>query len=341
MTYAVEFDNVSRLYGDVRAVDGVSIAIKDGEFFSMLGPSGSGKTTCLRLIAGFEQLSGGAISIFGKPASNLPPWERDVNTVFQDYALFPHMSILDNVAYGLMVKGVDKKQRHAMAQEALEKVALGFVQQRKPSQLSGGQRQRVAIARALVNEPRVLLLDEPLGALDLKLREQMQLELKKLQQSLGITFIFVTHDQGEALSMSDRVAVFNNGRIEQVDSPRDLYMRPRTPFVAGFVGTSNVFDALMADKLCGMTGSFALRPEHIRFNIPGEVQRGIAGCRNQIVTPFGHQTDHFIGSRGGFHIHRAACLFFELRYPVVLFISLSAFDVSRPGDNIQSPFRFI
>ena len=219
----------------------------------MLGPSGSSKTTCLRLIAGFEQLSGGAISIFGKPASNLPPWERDVNTVFQDYALFPHMSILDNVAYGLMVKGVNKKQR-------------------KPSQLSGGQRQRVAIARALVNEPRVLLLDEPLGALDLKLREQMQLELKKLQQSLGITFIFVTHDQGEALSMSDRVAVFNNGRIEQVDSPRDLYMRPRTPFVAGFVGTSNVFDGLMAEKLCGMTGSFALRPEHIRLNTPGELQ---------------------------------------------------------------------
>lgn len=272
MTYAVEFDNVSRLYGDVRAVDGVSIAIKDGEFFSMLGPSGSGKTTCLRLIAGFEQLSGGAITIFGKPASNLPPWERDVNTVFQDYALFPHMSILDNVAYGLMVKGVDKKQRYIMAQEALEKVALGFVLQRKPSQLSGGQRQRVAIARALVNEPRVLLLDEPLGALDLKLREQMQLELKKLQQSLGITFIFVTHDQGEALSMSDRVAVFNNGRIEQVDSPRDLYMRPRTPFVAGFVGTSNVFAPLIAEKLCGMMGSFALRPEHIRLNTPGEVQ---------------------------------------------------------------------
>ncbi|EOQ65634.1 ABC transporter ATP-binding protein [Escherichia sp. KTE31] len=182
------------------------------------------------------------------------------------------MSILDNVAYGLMVKGVEKKQRYIMAQEALEKVALGFVQQRKPSQLSGGQRQRVAIARALVNEPRVLLLDEPLGALDLKLREQMQLELKKLQQSLGITFIFVTHDQGEALSMSDRVAVFNNGRIEQVDSPRDLYMRPRTPFVAGFVGTSNVFDALMAEKLCGMMGSFALRPEHIRLNTSGEVQ---------------------------------------------------------------------
>lgn len=181
MTYAVEFHNVSRLYGDVRAVDGVSIAINDGEFFSMLGPSGSGKTTCLRLIAGFEQLSGGAITIFGKQASELPPWERDVNTVFQDYALFPHMSILDNVAYGLMVKGIDKKQRHAKAREALDKVALGFVYERKPSQLSGGQRQRVAIARALVNEPRVLLLDEPLGALDLKLREQMQLELKKLQ----------------------------------------------------------------------------------------------------------------------------------------------------------------
>ncbi|XHA14441.1 ABC transporter ATP-binding protein [Citrobacter farmeri] len=272
MTYAVEFDNVSRLYGDVRAVDGVSIAIKDGEFFSMLGPSGSGKTTCLRLIAGFEQLSGGSIAIFGKPASDLPPWERDVNTVFQDYALFPHMSILDNVAYGLMVKGVDKKQRQAQAREALEKVALGFTFERKPSQLSGGQRQRVAIARALVNEPRVLLLDEPLGALDLKLREQMQLELKKLQQSLGITFIFVTHDQGEALSMSDRVAVFNNGRIEQVDSPRELYMRPRTPFVAGFVGTSNVFDPEMASNVCGMTGSFSLRPEHIRLNTPGEIQ---------------------------------------------------------------------
>ncbi|CAI9396619.1 TPA: ABC transporter ATP-binding protein [Citrobacter amalonaticus] len=272
MTYAVEFDNVSRLYGDVRAVDGVSIAIKDGEFFSMLGPSGSGKTTCLRLIAGFEQLSGGSIAIFGKPASDLPPWERDVNTVFQDYALFPHMSILDNVAYGLMVKGVNKKQRQAQAREALEKVALGFTFERKPSQLSGGQRQRVAIARALVNEPRVLLLDEPLGALDLKLREQMQLELKKLQQSLGITFIFVTHDQGEALSMSDRVAVFNNGRIEQVDSPRELYMRPRTPFVAGFVGTSNVFDPAMASNVCGMTGSFSLRPEHIRLNTPGEIQ---------------------------------------------------------------------
>lgn len=276
MSYAVEFSNVSRVYGDVRAVDGVSIAINDGEFFSMLGPSGSGKTTCLRLIAGFEQLSGGAIHIFGRDASVLPPWERDVNTVFQDYALFPHMSVLDNVAYGLMVKGIDKKQRHARAREALEKVALGFVHSRRPSQLSGGQRQRVAIARALVNEPRVLLLDEPLGALDLKLREQMQLELKKLQQDLGITFIFVTHDQGEALSMSDRVAVFNNGKIEQVDAPRELYLRPRTPFVAGFVGTSNVFDPGLATTLCAMQGSYSLRPEHIRLNTPGEIEvRGV------------------------------------------------------------------
>ena len=182
------------------------------------------------------------------------------------------MSILDNVAYGLMVKGIGKKERHFRAQEALEKVALGFVHTRKPSQLSGGQRQRVAIARALVNEPRVLLLDEPLGALDLKLREQMQVELKKLQQALGITFIFVTHDQGEALSMSDRVAVFNNGRIEQVDTPRELYMRPRTPFVASFVGTSNVFDAALAQKVCGMQGAYSLRPEHIRLNESGEVQ---------------------------------------------------------------------
>ncbi|MGY5957020.1 Spermidine/putrescine import ATP-binding protein PotA [Kosakonia sp. BK9b] len=272
MTYAVEFDAVSRLYGDVRAVDGVSIAVNDGEFFSMLGPSGSGKTTCLRLIAGFEQLSGGTLRIFGREASELPPWQRDVNTVFQDYALFPHMSILDNVAYGLMVKGMDKKQRHARAHEALEKVALRFVHSRKPSQLSGGQRQRVAIARALVNEPRVLLLDEPLGALDLKLREQMQLELKKLQQELGITFIFVTHDQGEALSMSDRVAVFNNGKIEQIDTPRELYLRPHTPFVASFVGTSNVFDGELSTTLCGMNGLYSLRPEHIRLNSPGEIE---------------------------------------------------------------------
>jgi putative spermidine/putrescine transport system ATP-binding protein len=266
MPYAVQFRNVSRLYGDVRAVDNVSIDIEDGEFFSMLGPSGSGKTTCLRLIAGFEQVTSGEIAIFGKPAQDVQPYQRDVNTVFQDYALFPHMTVLENVAYGLMVKGVDKKTRLAKAQEALERVALGFVHARKPSQLSGGQRQRVALARALVNRPRVLLLDEPLGALDLKLREQMQGELKKLQRELGITFIFVTHDQSEALSMSDRVAVFNNGRIEQVDTPRQLYMQPRTAFVASFVGTSNVLQPALSGKVCGEEGLFSLRPEHIVLN---------------------------------------------------------------------------
>ncbi|WP_304166108.1 ABC transporter ATP-binding protein [Lonsdalea britannica] len=265
MSNAVEFIDVSRHFGDVRAVDRVSIDIKDGEFFSMLGPSGSGKTTCLRLIAGFEQLSSGSIRIHGREASGLPPYQRDVNTVFQDYALFPHMTVLDNVAYGLRVKGVGKNERRARAQEALERVALGFVAARKPAQLSGGQRQRVALARALVNQPSVLLLDEPLGALDLKLREQMQGELKTLQRQLGITFIFVTHDQSEALSMSDRVAVFNNGRIEQVDTPRELYMNPKTPFVAEFVGTSNVLSSEQALRLTGAAGCFAVRPEHIRL----------------------------------------------------------------------------
>ena len=220
-------------------------------------------------------------------AANLPPYQRDVNTVFQDYALFPHMSVLENVAYGLMVKGVAKRERLARAQEALESVALGFVAERKPAHLSGGQRQRVALARALVNRPRVLLLDEPLGALDLKLREQMQGELKKLQRQLGITFIFVTHDQSEALSMSDRVAVFNNGRIEQVDTPRELYMRPKTPFVAEFVGTSNVVRSELAQRLLGESRTFSIRPEHIRLlEHGGAAQDEIryrARCRKSIT----------------------------------------------------------
>src|SRR5471032_2102966 len=262
---AVQFINVSRLYGETKAVDNVSIDIQDGEFFSMLGPSGSGKTTCLRLIAGFETLTSGSVRIHGKEASQLAPYERDVNTVFQDYALFPHMTVLENVAYGLMVKGVGKKERNIRAMESLERVALGFTAARKPAFLSGGQRQRVALARALVNQPSVLLLDEPLGALDLKLREQMQGELKKLQRELGITFIFVTHDQSEALSMSDRVAVFNNGRIEQVDSPRNLYMKPATVFVAEFVGTSNVIRGDLAKQLCGSDLPLSIRPEHVRF----------------------------------------------------------------------------
>jgi putative spermidine/putrescine transport system ATP-binding protein len=262
MTVAVQFTDVSRLFGEVKAVDRVTIAIQDGEFFSMLGPSGSGKTTCLRLIAGFEQPTTGSIQIHGVEASGLPPYQRDVNTVFQDYALFPHMNVLDNVAYGLKVKGVGKSERLQRAEEALAMVALDGFGKRKPAAMSGGQRQRVALARALVNRPRVLLLDEPLGALDLKLREQMQSELKKLQRQLGITFIFVTHDQSEALSMSDRVAVFNNGRIEQVDTPRNLYMQPATPFVAEFVGTSNVLRGELSAQLLGLPGAYSIRPEH-------------------------------------------------------------------------------
>lgn len=265
MTFAVQFTHVSRQFGDVKAVDRVSIDVKDGEFFSMLGPSGSGKTTCLRLIAGFEQPSAGSIRIHGEEAAGLAPYLRDVNTVFQDYALFPHMNVRDNVAYGLKVKGVAKRERLSRAEDALAMVALDGYGNRKPAQLSGGQRQRVALARALVNRPRVLLLDEPLGALDLKLREQMQSELKKLQRQLGITFIFVTHDQTEALSMSDRVAVFNKGRIEQVDTPRNLYMKPATTFVAEFVGTSNVLRGELAHQLSGTLTAFSIRPEHIRF----------------------------------------------------------------------------
>jgi putative spermidine/putrescine transport system ATP-binding protein len=270
MTTAIEFRNVSRVFGTTRAVDDVSLTIEDGEFFAMLGPSGSGKTTCLRLVAGFEHPDAGQLLIHGKDSGNLPPYERDVNTVFQDYALFPHMSVLDNVAYGPMVRGIPKAKRHTMAEEILELVKLPGFGGRKPSELSGGQRQRVALARALVNHPRILLLDEPLGALDLKLREQMQAELKALQRRLGITFVFVTHDQGEALSMADRVAVFNQGRIEQLDAPRQLYRHPRTLFVANFVGTANVLAGEAARRIAGREQPFALRPERIRIARPDE-----------------------------------------------------------------------
>ena len=270
MIIAVEFTHVSRHYGTknniVKAVDDVTISIAEGEFFSMLGSSGSGKTTCLRLIAGFEQPTHGSIKIFGADTTNAPPYEREVNTVFQDYALFPHMNVLENVAYGLVVKGVAKNECISRAEAALNMVALGEYGQRKPGELSGGQRQRVALARALVNKPRVLLLDEPLGALDLKLREQMQSELKNLHKQLGITFIYVTHDQTEALSMSDRVAVFNRGKIEQVDSPRNLYMQPKTSFVADFVGTSNVIQGELALLITGKNHPFSIRPEHIFFD---------------------------------------------------------------------------
>lgn len=269
-TVAVRFENVSRHFGSVRAVDNVDLDIARGEFFAMLGPSGSGKTTCLRLIAGFEQPTSGHIEIFGETAEGVPPYRRNVNTVFQDYALFPHMNVQDNVAYGLMVKGVDRAERHSKADAALALVKLGGYGSRRPGQLSGGQRQRVALARALVNEPSVLLLDEPLGALDLKLREQMQVELKSLQRELGITFVFVTHDQGEALSMADRVAIFNDGKIVQVGRPVDVYERPQTRFVADFVGSSNVLPPTVTSSF-GLPSKWAsLRPEKVRLLAPKE-----------------------------------------------------------------------
>ncbi len=263
MTPAVRFEHVSRHFGTVRAVDDVTLDIAAGEFFAMLGPSGSGKTTCLRLIAGFDQSNSGQLYIFGDNAVGVPPYRRNVNTVFQDYALFPHMTVLENIGYGLMVRGMAKSERDRKAAEALELVALPGFGGRRPSQLSGGQRQRVALARALVNQPKVLLLDEPLGALDLKLREQMQVELKALQRNLGITFVFVTHDQGEALSMADRVAIFNEGRIVQVGTPEDIYERPRTRFVADFVGSSNVLDPAFAKSAGGPAKWASLRPEKI------------------------------------------------------------------------------
>ncbi len=263
MTPAVRFENVSRHFGAVRAVDDVTLDIAAGEFFAMLGPSGSGKTTCLRLIAGFEQPNSGRIDIFGQNAVGVPPYRRNVNTVFQDYALFPHMTVLENIGYGLMVRGIAKGERDRKAEETLELVALPGFGERRPSQLSGGQRQRVALARALVNEPKVLLLDEPLGALDLKLREQMQVELKALQRNLGITFVFVTHDQGEALSMADRVAIFNNGRIIQVGTPEDIYERPAMRFVADFVGSSNVLAPDFTARTGGPAKWTSLRPEKI------------------------------------------------------------------------------
>lgn len=265
-TPAVRFDEVSRYFGEVKAVDHADLEIRDGEFFSMLGPSGSGKTTCLRMIAGFDRPTSGHIYLYGQDVSDLPPYERSVNTVFQDYALFPHMNVGDNIAYGLMVKKVPRPERMKRVDEMLELVRLAGFAGRKPSQLSGGQRQRVALARALINHPKVLLLDEPLGALDLKLRQQMQVELKAIQQRVGITFIFVTHDQEEALTMSDRIAVFNEGKIVQVGTPAEVYERPASPFVAGFVGTSNLIGGEAAKRITGSGQIFSVRPEKIHLD---------------------------------------------------------------------------
>lgn len=261
---AIRLQGLRKAFGDTTAVSGVDLEIADGEFFSMLGPSGSGKTTVLRMIAGFESPTEGRIELAGQEVTGLAPFERDVHTVFQDYALFPHMTVEENVAYGLKVRKVPKAERLVRARKALADVRLEGFGRRRPAHLSGGQRQRVALARALVGRPRVLLLDEPLGALDLKLREQMQVELKAIQREVGITFVFVTHDQEEALTMSDRVAVFNQGRVEQVGTPAEIYERPATAFVAGFVGTSNLLDGQSAQQVVGAPGTYSIRPEKIR-----------------------------------------------------------------------------
>jgi putative spermidine/putrescine transport system ATP-binding protein len=267
---AVRLEHLVKRYGEVEAVSGIDLEIGDGEFFSMLGPSGSGKTTTLRMIAGFEAPTEGRILLHGKDVTGVPPFDRDVNTVFQDYALFPHMTVGENVAYGLTVRKTPAAERASRTAEAMRMVRLEGYEKRRPAQLSGGQRQRVALARALVNRPRVLLLDEPLGALDLKLREQMQIELKEIQQQVGITFIYVTHDQEEALTMSNRLAVFNAGRIEQVGSPAGVYEHPASVFVAGFVGTSNLLKDETARAVIGRDGTFTVRPEKIRLGDPSE-----------------------------------------------------------------------
>ena len=263
----VSLSAIRKTYGEVVAVDSVDLEVARGEFFTMLGPSGSGKTTTLRIVAGFEQPDSGRVVLRGADVTSRPPYARSVNTVFQDYALFPHMTVSENVEYGLRVKGVRRQDRRRRAEEALSLVRLEGFGDRKPVQLSGGQRQRVALARAIVNEPEVLLLDEPLGALDLKLRQEMQIELKRIQQEVGITFVYVTHDQEEALTMSDRIAVFNHGRIEQIGTPEDVYERPETEFVAGFVGISNM---LSRDGR-----RFTIRPEKIRLLAEGEPAGGL------------------------------------------------------------------
>ena len=284
---AIRLRGLTRSFGDVVAVNGVDLDVIDGEFLTLLGPSGSGKTTVLRMIAGFERPDSGTIELAGTDVTSVPPHGRDVNTVFQDYALFPHMSVQRNVEYGLRVKKVPSADRIRRAKEALAAVRLDGYGDRAPSQLSGGQRQRVALARALVNRPKVLLLDEPLGALDLKLREQMQVELKEIQRDVGITFVFVTHDQDEALTMSDRIAVFNEGNIAQLGTPSDVYEHPATAFVAGFVGTSNLLETAAAEAVLGRPGTWSVRPEKIRLlgadEAVGHGQHAVRGTVREVV----------------------------------------------------------
>jgi putative spermidine/putrescine transport system ATP-binding protein len=285
--------NLTKQYGEVVAVAGIDLEIRQGEFFTLLGPSGSGKTTTLRMIAGFEDPTSGTVELAGQDVGGIPPYDRAVNTVFQDYALFPHMTVGENVAYGMRVGGVAKADRGRRRDEALEMVRLPGYGDRRPAELSGGQRQRVALARAIVNRPKVLLLDEPLGALDLKLREQMQAELKSIQGDVGITFVYVTHDQDEALTMSDRIAVFNEGVIEQVSTPYELYEEPQTEFVAGFVGVSNLLER---------DGSrFTIRPEKIQLIENGSAPDGLHTERGKVaeIAYVGMVTRYTVSLDGG------------------------------------------
>tara|TARA_B100001142_G_scaffold57168_1_gene55901 strand:- start:537 stop:1538 length:1002 start_codon:yes stop_codon:yes gene_type:complete len=263
MIKALELKNINKKFNETVALNNIQLEINDGEFFSLLGPSGSGKTTCLKVIGGFENPDSGFVRLFNKDVTQIPPFKRDVNTVFQDYALFPHMNVEENVSYSLKIKKIPKHQQADQVEEILSMVKLNGYEKRKPSELSGGQRQRVALARSLINKPKILLLDEPLGALDLKLREQMQVELKNLQRQFQITFIYVTHDQQEALSMSDRIAIFNNGKIEQVDTPDNIYMKPKTAFVADFIGTTSIVSKKLASKFFNYNSAFSIRPENI------------------------------------------------------------------------------
>lgn len=299
---AVSLRGITKTFGDFTAVKDLDIDIHRGEFFSMLGPSGSGKTTVLRMIAGFEAPTEGSIHLEGEDITGAAPFDREVNTVFQDYALFPHMTVVENVAYGLTVRKMPKQEKLAKANEALKQVQLEHLADRLPSQLSGGQRQRIALARALILRPKVLLLDEPLGALDKQLREQMQVELKQIQREAGITFIFVTHDQEEALTLSDRIAVYNNGKIEQVGTPREVYEFPETEFVASFLGVTNLINEETSQRLFGATHKHSIRPERVLVQdstyTPADDEIGIAGVVHETVYA-GPHTRYLIDTDAG------------------------------------------